>query len=92
MKVFVVLDSDDIRNKLPYGIIAETTERCVWNTGRRKRLYSQWFTTAEMNTIYSQIIPKARSWAFVKGVPNHVHMKPSTILLWQKLGDFCALF
>ena len=37
MDVVMRLNREEIKQLLPYLIIAETTSRSVWNTGRRER-------------------------------------------------------
>ena len=90
MKLYLEFNHDEIQREIPYQIIAETTSRSVWNTGRRKWLFASLFTEAERDMV-SKIKAQAHSWALVKGVPQEgVKMTPATYTLWKKLGDFCA--
>lgn len=90
MKMFIEFSHDEIQNGIPYQIIAETTSRSIWDTGRRKRLMSQLFSEAERRHI-AEIRRQAHMWALVKGVPmNGVKMTISTYQLWHKLAEFCA--
>lgn len=90
MKLFIEFSHDEIQMEIPYQIVAETTSRSIWNTGRRKRLMSQLFTESERRHI-AEIRRQAHSWFLVKGVPNDgVKMTISTYKLWHKLADFCA--
>lgn len=89
MKLYLEFDHDEIQRELPYQIIAETTSRSIWDTGRRKRLMSQLFTERERDMV-SKIRYQAHSWMFYKGVPENVKMTRDTYLLWHKLADFCA--
>ena len=50
MEVVVRLVGEEIQ-KLPYLIIAETTKRSVWNTGRRTRKMEMEFTKEERRDI-----------------------------------------
>lgn len=89
MELYIELSRDEIREGLPYAIIAETASRAVWNTGRRKRLFKETFTPNQRDTCY-RIIRQAHSWHLVKSCPDSVRLLPGTLLLWQKLGNFCA--
>lgn len=89
MKLYLEFDHDEIQRKLPYAIIAETTSRAIWNTGRRKWKYAATFTEKEREAI-SRIKAQAYAWYLVKGVPDSVKMTPATYRLWHKLADFCA--
>lgn len=90
MKIYLELTHDEIQNQIPYAIIAETTCRSIWNTGRRKRAYAAAFTETEREHL-CKIRRQAYMWALVKGVPAEgVRMTPKTYDLWQKFADFCA--
>ena len=88
MKVFMELNRDEIHSLLPYMIIAETTKRAVWSTGRRKRMFSKIFTEGERKRCY-EIAATAGRWAFVSGIPDSVRMTSETLVLWRKFADFC---
>lgn len=89
MKLYISLNQDEIREQIPYAIVAETMSRSVWNTGRRKRLMKQCFTESEIDAIY-RLHKQAHSWYCVKGVPEEVKMSVNTYYLWQKLANFCC--
>lgn len=90
MKLLIHMTHDDIRRKLPYAIIAETTSRSIWNTGRRKRMFVAEFTEAERRRC-AEIRRQAYSWALVRGVPmKGVTMSMATYDTWQKFGNFCG--
>ncbi len=90
MRMFIHFNHDEIQKEIPYRIIAETTSRSIWNTGRRKRLFANLFSKAERDMV-SKIKAQAHSWALVKGVPKEgVAMTMSTYQLWHKLAEFCA--
>ena len=90
MKMYIELSHDEIQKEIPYQIIAETTSRSIWDTGRRKRLFASLFTEAERDMV-SKIKAQAHSWALVKGVPDKgVKMTIGTYQLWHKFADFCA--
>ena len=90
MKMYIELSHEEIQKEIPYCIIAETTSRAIWNTGRRKRLWSQMFTERERETC-AKIRRQAYNWALVKGVPDEgVKMTIGTYQLWHKFADFCA--
>lgn len=87
MDVVMRLNGEEIKQLLPYLIIAETTSRSVWNTGRRERKMSMEFTPMEHNDI-ATIIQTARRWAG-HGAPQEVIMESRMIILWKRLGKFC---
>lgn len=90
MTMFLHLSHDEICKEIPYMLITETTSRSVWDTGRRKRLWSQIFTEQE-RAACRKIRQQAHTWALVKGVPDDgVNMTIKTYKLWHKLADFCA--
>ncbi len=90
MRLFIEFSHDEIQNEIPYQIIAETTSRSIWDTGRRKRMFSQLFSKRERDAC-SKIRQQAHMWALVKGVPNEgVKMTMDTYKLWHKLAEFCA--
>lgn len=88
-KIMIAFTADDIRQKLPYMIIAETRFGARWNTMHRRRRWSQEFTESERNAARA-IFSKAYSYALTKGVPDSVTMTMNTYSLWQRLGNFCA--
>jgi transposase len=90
MKLYISLNHDEIQEKIPYPIVAETMSRAIWNTGKRKRLMKQYFTESEIEAIY-RLHRQAYSWYLVKGVPDEVKMTLSTYKLWHKLADFCCM-
>lgn len=89
MKLYISLSSDEIRERIPYALVAETMSGARWNTGRRKRLMKQRFTESEIDAIY-RLHKQAYSWYLVKGVPDEVKMTMNTYNLWQKLANFCC--
>jgi hypothetical protein len=89
MKFYIALNHDEIQERIPYAIVAETMSSAVWGTGKRKRLMKQWFTEAEIEAIY-RLHKQAHSWYCVKGVPEEVKMSVNTYNLWQKLANFCC--
>lgn len=89
MKFYIALNRDEIQERIPYALVAETMSSAVWGTGKRKRLMKQWFTEAEIEAIY-RLHKQAHSWYCVKGVPDEVKMSVKTYCLWQKLANFCC--
>ena len=88
MKYLLHLDRDDCE-RLPYAVICEARYSARWDTGRRKRLWSQEFTESERKKA-ADIFKKARRYYLVSGCPDELIMAPSTLALWRRLGDFCA--
>ena len=89
MKLYISLNQDEIREQIPYAIVAETMSRSVWNTGRRKRLMKERFTEAEIEATY-RLHRQAYDWYLRKGVPDEIKMTMSTYTLWHKLASFCC--
>lgn len=89
MRIMYVFSHDDIQKEIPYAIICETHEGAKWNTSRRKRLWKDTFTASEKEAC-SRLFRLAKSWCFVKGAPNELSLTRDTLMLWKKLGNFCA--
>jgi hypothetical protein len=89
MKFYIALNRDEIQERIPYAIVAETMSSTKWNTGNRKRLMKQFFTEAEIEAIY-RLHKQAYSWYCVKGVPDEVKMTMKSYCLWHKLANFCC--
>lgn len=89
MDFYIALNREEIQERIPYAIVAETMSSAVWNTMRRKRLTKEFFTDAEMDAIY-RLHRQARDWYLYKGVPDEVKMTVKTYCLWQKLANFCC--
>lgn len=89
MTHYIGLNRDEIQERIPYALVAETMSGARWGTGKRKRLMKQWFTEAEIDAIY-RLHKQAHSWYCVKGVPEEVTMSVNTYNLWQKLANFCC--
>lgn len=89
MKLYISLNSDEIREQIPYPIIAETMSGAKWNTGKRRRLMKQQFTEAEIEAVY-RLHKQAYSWYLVKGVPEEIKITLRTYQLWYKLANFCC--
>ena len=88
-ETYIVFDREEVQRRIPYALVAETMGGSRWGTGRRKRLWSQQFTEAEREKA-GKLHAQARDWYLVHGVPEEVKMTPKTILLWDKLAEFCA--
>ena len=89
MKTMVALTHEEAQSYLAYALICETMEGSRWNSGCRRRLYSQTFTSREQQRI-SHIKSIAHKWYLVTGVPEKVRMSYDNYLLWQRLAEFCA--
>ena len=89
MNFYISLNQDEIRERIPYALIAETMSGARWGTGKRKRLMKKFFTESEIDAIY-RLHKQAYSWYCVKGVPEEVKMSINTYHLWQKLANFCC--
>ena len=89
MKFYIALNHDEIQERIPYALVAETMSGARWGTSKRKRLMKQFFTEVEIEAIY-RLHKQAYSWYCVKGVPEEVKMSVNTYSLWQKLASFCC--
>lgn len=90
MKIMMVFDHDEIKKEIPYDLICETHEGGRWNTFRRKRLWNDMFTEKEQKAC-GRLFRQAKSWSLVKGAPESLMLTADTLLLWKKLGNFCAV-
>lgn len=82
------LDREEIE-RLPYAVICEARYGARWDTGRRKRMWTQEFTESERKKA-TEIFRQAHRFYLVSGCPDELVMSPSTLSLWRRLGDFCA--
>ncbi len=87
--LMISLTREEIQRELPYQLIYSTMASSVWDTGRRKRRWTEEFTEAERKTC-SRIKYQAYLWYLVKGAPEEVTMSLSTMALWKRLAAFCA--
>jgi len=88
-RTLIQLTDKQIKEKIPYELIAETVYGMRWNTGKRRRLWLQYFTIKERQYA-AQLWKKAYLWHCVTGVPDDILISPETLVLWNKLGAFCA--
>ena len=88
LQFYITLDHDEIQKDIPYRLIAETTRRSVWDTGKRRRLFDQEFDTFERGACLS-IIAQAKAWE-KNGAPEKTSLSVFTLSLWERLADFCA--
>ncbi len=89
MEIYLELSQEEVHREIPYAVICETRYGSRWDTSRRRRRWTAEFTEAERRAA-SELFPKAHNYYVGRGVPERVKMKPGTLRLWQKLGDFCA--
>ena len=90
MEFYISLNREEIQERIPYPVVAETMSCSIWNTGKRKRLMKQYFTEAEIEATY-RLHRQAREWHLYKGVPDEVKMTYRTYELWQRLASFCCI-
>ena len=91
MKFDVILTRREMNNHIPYAFICQTRYGARWNTAKRKRLWVEMFTEAERSAANTRLFRQAYGWHLGRGVPDEVRMCTSTYMLWQKLGEFCAM-
>ena len=87
-ETYIVFNADEIREHIPFQLVAETMSRAIWNTSRRKRLMKEQFTKEEIEASY-KMHHQAREWYLYKGVPEELRLRPKTLMLWNKLAGFC---
>lgn len=90
MKFYMSLDREEIQERIPYAIVAETMSSSIWNTMRRKRRMKEFFTESEIKASY-KLHRQARDWHLYSGVPDEVKMTIDTYYLWQRLANFCGM-
>lgn len=88
MRLMIVLDREEIKERIPYAMICETRYGMGWGTMRRKRRWKEEFSEKERDAC-RKLFALAYSWYLVKGVPDEVKMNVNTLALWEKLGEFC---
>jgi hypothetical protein len=90
MKVgtYITLSRDEINQHIPYVLVYQTISGSKWNTGRCKRLLKERFTDSERKAIY-RMHKQAYAWYLRTGVPEELTITTHTLLLWQKLANFC---
>ena len=88
VKTYIILNREEIQTQIPYALVCETMSGAKWNTGKRKRLMKERFTESEREKIY-KLHKQAHSWHLRKGVPDELKLTVKTLLLWQKLANFC---
>jgi hypothetical protein len=88
VKTYITLNREEIQTQIPYAVVCEVMSGSKWNTGKRKRLMKERFTEAEREKIY-KLHKQAYSWHLKKGVPDELKLSVNTMLLWQKLANFC---
>ena len=88
MRIYISFDHDEIQKELPYEIIGETVSRGIWETKKRKRLFSAEFTEQERESCYN-IIALSKKWLLKTGCPDEIKMTMNTYSLWHRLANFC---
>ena len=88
MKLYLHLNRDEVREKIPYELVAETFAREIHKTGRGKRIFNEMFDESEKTKI-RELRSKASAWAFRTGCPDNIKITPKTLALWYKLAEYC---
>ena len=88
----VVLDIDELNDKLHYRLICETTHSSLWNTGKIKRAFNSEFTEEE-KVVVEQIRKKSHRW-YLHSLPKEltVTMSSDEFKIWKKLKNFCVKY
>ena len=89
VETYLVLNRDEINQRIPYGVVCVGMSSARWNTGKRKRLMKQYFTQTEIDAIY-RLHKQARTWYLIKGVPEELRITPHILALWHRLAAFCC--
>ena len=85
----ISLQNSELDHELHYRLITETRHISAWDTGRRKRLYNEAFSSEEQaqhEFLFRQ------AWQWERGnLPKEgcTTMTPDTYAQWQKLAHFC---
>lgn len=88
-KLMLILSREEARDSIPYQVVLEAREGSRWDTAHRRRRWKEEFTEAERKAA-ARLFSLARRWTLTTGVPNTIEMTTDTMLLWEKLGAFCA--
>lgn len=88
-RIMYVLTRDEVETGIAYRLVCETMCGAVWETGKRRRRWSEEFTESERRACY-KLRALAHTWYLRTGVPDEVTMAASTLALWKKLEAFCA--
>lgn len=89
MKIYIEMTQKEVQNTIPYALICETFERGIVKTGKGKRIFNDMFLTESEKRSARELVRTAKRWTIGTGVPYFVKMRPTTLSLWQKLGDYC---
>ena len=89
VQIDIILSRDEVNSQIPYAIICMTRYGSHWDTGKRRRRWTEEFSESERDAAY-RLFSLAHKWLLTTGVPDQVRMHHSTYALWLKLGDFCA--
>ena len=87
--IMLKLSRAEVQQSIEYPLICETMCSSIWETGRRRRMWSETFTESERRACY-KLKSQAYTWYLKKGVPDEVTMALSTLSLWKRLAAFCA--
>lgn len=88
MKVYIELSREEIHNQIPYALVCETFETGITKTGKGKRIFNDMFAESEKRPA-RELTRTAKRWTLGTGVPDFVRIRPTTLSLWHKLGDYC---
>ena len=91
MKIDLVFSQSEINERIQYALICQTRYGAHWNTAKRRRLWVEMFSETERAAANTRLFRQAYGWHLGRGVPSEVRMRTSTYMLWQKLGEFCAM-
>lgn len=87
--LYLSFSREEIKEQIPYAIVAETMSSSKWNTGRRKRLMKEQFIEPEIDIIY-RLGKQAHRWHLTTGVPEELKLTLHTFQMWTRLANFCA--
>ena len=89
MKMEVVFSKEEIPDIIPYQMIWATRYSSIWNTMRRKRRWTEEFSSYERERA-NAMCRQTYNWMCTTGLPETIKMSCGTLDLWLRLAEFCA--
>ncbi len=87
MTLEIILSENDIKSLVPYQIISETRYSSIWDTSRRRRLWSESFSKNE-EEICEKLFRQARRWS-INGITDSARFTLIEYEMWDRLAVFC---
>ena len=87
MEVLLKLNTDEMRDKLAYPLLATTRYSRVWRTHRCQELYRYFFHSPEQAKA-EKIFRLCDNW-YVHGAPGSITLSVDDFGFWMRLIEFC---